>query len=194
MKKIFFVCVVLTFALGAAAQEKQAPKSSWFVGPRLGVSVSTVTDKAIESSSVGFTGGLFGEYKHACGFAVELDVLYSAQGVGGTEVYDNLLVPLKLKYYIPYTKGLNVFVGPQLDLMLGNPTNILGWVGGVVPPMRTTSVSVVAGLGYRFNFGLELTANYNAGLLSVLDIETSQYRPSVFQFTVRYDVFRFGAK
>lgn len=189
MKRILTLLVLLSLATDAVAQ-----KSSWYIGARAGVSVSSITNyNASYGYDAGFTGGVFGEYKHRSGFAVELDLLYARQGAAQSQD-DYLLLPLKLKYYIPCTGGLNVFVGPQLDQLLSNPIGILSPPGGEPIESRTTTVSLTAGLGCRFKFGLELTANNNYGLQDLVKNLNQHYRNSVFQFTVRYDVFRFGAK
>ena len=100
-----------------------------------------------------------------------------------------LLIPLKGKYYIPACKGLNVFVGPQMDICLDRNTMLFD--GGAPAESRNCMLSATFGLGYRFQFGLDLAANYNIGLLS--NMKTSGFDPmrnSVFQISVGWCLYR----
>lgn len=187
--------IILFFALfcslsGIIAQNK------WSFGPKIGIGFSTVSNTPLTDDGyrTGVVAGVFGEYR-VSNFAIEADVLYAEQGLewGEKTIKDNyLLIPLKAKLYMPYIlKGLNVFVGPQLDLCVKRGDWVWWWLtggGDYKVPYRDELMSIVAGLGYRFDFGLDLTVNYNAGLISNIDNSRSSEKNRVFQITVGYDL------
>lgn len=182
MKQIVVYFVLFFFFLSASAQELS-------FGLRGGLNMAKITNYSDEWGCFGNVG-FFGEWKKDC-WALETDVLYSMQGAdfGGYSQKDHyLLIPLKGKYYIPACKGLNVFAGPQLDICLER--NTMFFNGGAPAESRNCMLSATFGLGYRFQFGLDLAANYNIGLLS--NMKTSGFdfmRNSVFQISVGWCLY-----
>lgn len=165
----------------------------WAFGPRAGVSFAKLTNDHISGYKPGLLAGAFGEYRIQ-NFAAELAVLFSQQGERqlnsildlhskNTNRTDNyIILPLRAKYYTPFAKGLNIFAGPQFDLGFGFEQYI-----GPSVDTRTGSISLTMGVGYRFDFGLDLTANYNLGLQDrVGALPSHNSRNSVFQVAVGY--------
>ena len=183
MKRVIVCLILALLFLNASAQE-------WAIGIRGGLNMARITNYADDWGCFGNVG-LFGEWKKDC-WAWEADVLYSMQGVdfdGYRQKDHYLLIPLKGKYYIPACKGLNVFVGPQMDICLDRNTMLFD--GGAPAESRNCMLSATFGLGYRFQFGLDLAANYNIGLLS--NMKTSGFDPmrnSVFQISVGWCLYR----
>ncbi|WP_299233095.1 outer membrane beta-barrel protein [uncultured Bacteroides sp.] len=187
MKKvlILFVCLIAFSFSNLNAQ------SQWSFGPRVGVGFSSrYGDNGYYSKML---GGVFGEYRIKK-FATELDVLFTKQGEGGGDYLEKskcILIPLKFKFYPCSTLGLNIFVGPQLDIYY-NGLEGMQPDGSPMIHYQKTSASLTAGLGYRFNFGLDLTFNYNYGLVKLNKDEfpgLENYRDRVFQISLGYDLF-----
>lgn len=190
MKRGLIFLVLSFFFVTVYAQE-------WSVGPRAGLNVANITNYSGGWSCFG-NAGLFGEWKKDY-WALEADVLYSMQGThfeGSSEKDHYLLVPLKAKYYLPACKGLNVFVGPQLDICLKRNTMKFDGLPSDIPSgqkvdIRTCMLSATFGLGYRFSCGLDLNANYNIGLLS--NVKTSGFDSmsnNVFQISVGWCLYK----
>ena len=53
-------------------------------------------------------------------------------------------------------------------------------------PYQNTLASITFGLGYRFDFGLDLAFSYNAGIVS--NVKEYSDKNRVFQLTVGYDL------
>ena len=137
-------------------------------------------------------------FHETIGHALESDFLYANQGFKWNKdaIEENyLLIPLKVKLYMPYIlKGLNIFAGPQLDLCIKRNDWI--WLlmsgedgagtGKQNIPYQNTLASITFGLGYRFDFGLDLAFSYNAGIVSYV-LEYSE-KICVFQLTAGYDL------
>lgn len=165
---------------------------NWSAGPRLGINFSNITNCASDYAA-GINVGLFGEYKIR-NFAIEADLLYSTQGMKSPNFKDKtndkfLQVPLKFKLYMPYIlSGLNIFAGPQLDACLENNSIFIDGSGDK-NPYRDITASITTGIGYRFKCGLDLTMNYNAGIVSRLKADNRNLMNSVFQISVGWDLF-----
>ena len=193
MKKIFYLfLMIFRFQSGSTAQ------SQWSFGPKIGLGISDVSVTGIDHNSrTGVTAGLFGEYRIQ-NFALEADFLYANQGFKWNKdaIEENyLLIPLKVKLYMPYIlKGLNIFAGPQLDLCIKRNDRI--WLlmsgedgagtGKQNIPYQNTLASITFGLGYRFDFGLDLAFSYNAGIVS--NVKEYSDKNCVFQLTAGYDL------
>jgi hypothetical protein len=116
----------------------------------------------------GLNMGLGFEYNPVKKWGIETGLYYSEYGTKyhteghRTEDYTveivHIQIPLLAKYYI--YKGFNVFAGPQIGYRLASdtkPSNFYNLYG------KKLYYSGVAGLGYQFNFGLQLSANYIHG-------------------------------
>ena len=75
MKKNLLLVVVCTlFVTSAYAQER-----GFGYGIKAGVNIAKVTNMGVDSK-VGFTGGIFVDYRFSKVFALSADILYSGQG------------------------------------------------------------------------------------------------------------------
>ena len=128
-------------------------------------------------------------------FALESGVFYSMQGMrfpsGRLDVnLDYINVPILAKYYV--FKGLNVFAGPQLGFNVKAETK-----GSLVDEtidykdyIKTFDPALVFGLGYQFDMGLSVSANYNWSFLnqmkdgSYVGVEDDNYHNHVIQVNV----------
>lgn len=176
------------------ALNESMAQSQWSVGPRLGIGFSNRAEGFDYCNH--FVGGIFGEYR-INNFATELDLLFTKQGMkypleshGNASQKDKcLLIPLKAKLYMPYLlKGLNIFAGPQLDIFPNRHSPYIPTSSFGTNAYRKAGISIVMGLGYRFDFGLDLAFNYNAGVTSNVDRENISDKNRVFQLTAGYDL------
>lgn len=176
------------------ALNESMAQSQWSFGPRLGIGFSNRAEDFDYCNH--FVGGIFGEYR-INNFATELDLLFTKQGMkypleshGNASRKDKcLLIPLKAKLYMPYLlKGLNIFAGPQLDIFPNRHSPYIPTSSFGTNAYRKAGISIVMGLGYRFDFGLDLAFNYNAGVTSNVDRENISDKNRVFQLTAGYDL------
>ena len=188
MKKIIFTLIAFLSLNGAMAQHQ------WSVGPRLGIGFSNRAEGFDYCNH--FVGGILGEYRIS-NFATELDLLFTKQGMkypleshGNASRKDKcLLIPLKAKLYMPYLlKGLNIFAGPQLEIFPNRHSPYIPTSSFSTNSYRKAGISIVMGLGYRFDFGLDLAFNYNAGVTSNVYRENISDKNRVFQLTAGYDL------
>jgi opacity protein-like surface antigen len=120
--------------------------------------------------------------------SVEPGIFYSMQGTsykyGGVKLAinnDYINIPVLLKAYV--ADGFNIFVGPQAGFLVGSKAKIktgsslLDNIAGIVSNSINLSkyenkfdFSLVIGLGYQLTNGFSVSANYNLGLIKLLDI------------------------
>lgn len=177
MKKLLFV-VVLLLAGAVNAQTLN-------FGAKAGVNFATLTGDDVDNidSRTGFHLGLIGEVMLTDRFAVQPEVLYSAQGAeadGATWKLDYVAIPIMAKYFV--TNGLSLEAGPQISF---NTTSEVEADGESVEldDVKTTDIGLGVGLGYEF-MKIFLQARYNMGLVDV--VEDADVRNSVFQISVGY--------
>ncbi|MFQ8806971.1 MAG: porin family protein [Alistipes indistinctus] len=175
MKKILFsILAVAAFAFTASAQD-----TGFGYGVKAGINIANLTNSD-GNYKVGFTGGIFADYRFSNLFALSADVLYSRQGAKGDDAKiktDNLNIPILANFYL--VKGLAVKAGVQ-------PGFLLGANDGMKDAFKTFDLAVPVGVSYDFNCGLILDARYNIGVTKVAKAEysdDSKIRNSVFAVT-----------
>lgn len=172
MRKIVLLFLAAVYANVALSQE-------WGFGAKAGLNISKFTTYS-EKFTTGIDAGFFGEYR-INKFAIEADLVYSKLD----KEFDYLIMPFKAKFYL--VKGLNIFVGPQLDFYLSKPA-IFQYDGGRGPDIRRVFASAVGGVGYKFRNGFNISAAYNQGLVPV-DARTKSYTTG-FHITVGWDILQ----
>lgn len=164
MKKMIFA-VVAAAAITATAT---AQETGFGYGVKAGVNLSNLTKDGKGDSKVGFTGGVFADYRFSKLFALSADVLYSRQGnklEGDKTTSDNLNIPILANFYI--VKGLAVKAGVQPGFLLAANMTEDGEKTDIKSDTKTFDLSVPVGLSYTFNFGLILDARYNIGVTNI---------------------------
>ncbi len=153
-------------------------------GPKVGLNIAMVSGDVTESPSprLGINVGAFAEYKFTKMWAVEGSLMYSAQGVkdewdngdmmvNSTTQANYINIPVLAKCYL--VRGFNVFVGPQVGFLLkaettheadGQPSQNID----LKDNCNKMAISGIAGFGYQFDMGLNLSANFMYGLNDVL--------------------------
>lgn len=182
MKKIALL-LMLFISLGINAQKFH------FI-PKIGLNLSNLTSTEM-GTRPGANAGLSVEMMLSPVFALEAGVSYSMQGAwvktksdpnstegpseGNRDIttrwdIDYVNVPVYAKIYVG--KGLNFFAGPQIgfNVRAGMGDNSTGAMGlyNVRDAIRPIDFSLGMGMGYVFDMGLFLSANYNLGLNGII--------------------------
>ena len=166
---------------------------------------------------LGMHVGGYAHYRFSSTFGLQTELLYSQMGYKetipvtdyGGKAYANatakgllhyLTLPVLLRFTVPRT-GLFLEAGPQAGFLLGNKVSFSADIseeingniskkGGI--DAQTFDLSAVAGIGYRMNNGLSVSARYIHGF------KTSDRRfiPAIsqnraFQFSIAYDIKTF---
>lgn len=182
--------IVVLLVLSMLCFTSKAQNGNGFgFGLRAGVNMSDFTGStgSIRSS---FFGGAFVDYTIKR-FGFELGVYYSEQGSSGiatTEVAGN-----RVNYKIDYIQaqllakyqvfnGFRVFVGPESGF-LTSARRTYGNVSEKLSNIAKYDLSVVAGVGYSFTFGLDVAASYSRGVFDMFT-DASRANTSLFRVTV----------
>lgn len=162
MKKIILSAVaVLAFGF-TNAQVK--------FGAKAALNVATLTgDTEGASSLIGFQIGGFAEIKVSEKFAIQPELMYSAQGSsydeGGDDKFDYLNIPVMAKFYV--ADAFSLEAGPQIGFLLSaksDGTDVKDFI-------TSTDFGLNLGAGYDFTENLSAGLRYNFGLSNVSDID-----------------------
>lgn len=193
MKKITLTLLgLVAFSTSALAQQEVK------FGPKAGVNFATVNGKDTDEAKmmIGFHVGAFAEIKFNDKFAVQPEVLFSAQGAkvkeSGTEVVmgvpvnyeaegktklNYINIPIMAKYYI--TDNFAVEAGPYVGFLMTAETEYEATMSaaGISQTEKSTedikdfsnSIDFGVGVGASFNLdsGFFIGARYNLGLTKV---------------------------
>lgn len=174
MKKLLLLLMVVCVAVQVSAQEFH------FI-PKVGLNLANLVPYG-DNMRPGMNLGIAGEIRTSRILAIEPGIFYSMQGYWskGDKVTaklkcDYVNIPVYAKAYL--FKGFHVFAGPQLGINVR--AKIKDMVVSSLPGMerrRTEDIgdsvnkvdfSLCVGAGYNFDWGLMVSANYNAGLTNV---------------------------
>lgn len=191
MKKTLLVLAAF-FAFGVAANA-QDDKSSGMssagmvkFGPKAGLNIATVSEDNTKAL-VGFHIGGFAEIMLNDKFAIQPEVLYSAQGakadVGNGEwKLGYINVPVMAKYFV--AEGFSVEAGPQIGfLMTAEDEDGHDFKDS----FETTDFGFNFGAGYALPMGLMFQARYCLGLSDIAKNNSGDaVKNGVFQLSVGY--------
>ncbi|MDO5637902.1 MAG: porin family protein [Myroides sp.] len=177
MKKITLTLLgLVAFSTSALAQQEVK------FGPKAGVNFATVNGKDTDEAKmmIGFHVGAFAEIKFNEQFAIQPEILYSAQGskYEGTfnnveYKYDYINVPILAKYYI--VPSFAVEAGPYVGFLMSakaeGTINYMGENVSIDSDEKDFSNSIDFGVGAGVSFNLEngffVGARYNLGLTKI---------------------------
>jgi hypothetical protein len=194
MKKITLL-LVSVFTVGFVnAQDKE----DMSFGVKGGLNVSSITnteESGVNSKSlIGFHVGFFSEFMLSDKFAIQPELLYSAQGVkleaaggDGDIKLDYINIPLMAKYYVANSFSLEF--GPQIGFLVSAKAESGGVSEDIKDDVKSTDVSLGFGAGYYFADKFMLGARYNLGLTRVqedLSPGESESKNTVFQISLGY--------
>jgi hypothetical protein len=179
MKKLLFFVFAIFFAGSMSAQQLN-------FGAKAGVNFATLSGDDIEDlgSRTGFHLGLIGEIMLTDKFAIQPEVLYSAQGAKEDDVtwkLDYVAVPVMAKYFV--TPGLSLEAGPQFAF---NTLSEIEFEGETMEldEIEGFDLGLGLGLGYQFMQAAFVQARYVMGLSDIA--EDADAKNSVFQLSVGY--------
>ena len=178
MRKLFYLLGLM--ALVAVMPLKTTAQELHFM-PKIGFTLADISHLQTKVRS-GANVGLGAEYLFPNEIAaVETGVYYAVQGayVKGTIAgryltsfmkNDYLNIPVLAKAYV--YNGFNVFAGPQFGFNVKDKIT-MEYGGKELGEVNTTDyvnnfdLAILLGVGYQFESGLFVNANYNFGLLAV---------------------------
>ena len=148
MKKVVLLFILFVFSLS------QADAQEFHFIPRIGLNLANTYPESFADMRPGLNIGVAEEIRFSKLFALEPGVYYSMQGYqkenakGETARLkaDYLNIPIYAKFYL--YRGFHLFAGPQVGF------NIRA---------KASNYIFVSGLGYTFDMGLVISANYNLG-------------------------------
>ena len=190
-KSFLILAFIALISISALAQSK------FSMGLKLGPNLSSVNANATVGetykSITGYHGGMFATIKGSkIGFQPE--ILFSKQGyilktTAGQDVFDfkYVNVPIIIKWYM--VKGLNVQIGPQLDLLTSAIKEAAdGTNTDHENILRDRVWNLCVGLGVDLPFKINLDARYVIGLTDVNNLTSagSALKSSVVQFSLGY--------
>lgn len=195
MRKLLILLILTTLTSAASAQE-------WSFGPKISPNISKHVGGR-NSDYPYFPGvrvGFFIEHNFSR-VAIETDILYSLQGnrdwgpcgcmvEGPTIERDGrshfLTVPILAKVYVTdkKTSGLNIFVGPELDVSLNDQTAAIG------DKLNPVTLAVNFGLGYKFGNSLNLSLGYTNGVIPIIKTPNGNEYNSCYNLSVSYNFLR----
>ncbi len=195
MKKVLLVFSVLAITASSFAQTK--------FGVKAGVNFAKGTGDDFEGSDgrTGLVAGGFAKFQLSEKLAFQPELLYSAQGVKGSEYvedideiadytmkFDYLNVPLMFKVYP--TTGFSIQAGPQVGFLLSAKAKVEALGMDIEQDMKDEVKSLDFGLnfgiGYELPMGLGFDVRYNLGLSTVPDYDEADGKNSVIQLTASY--------
>lgn len=194
MKKIILT-VVMVFTLGFVNAQEKADMA---FGVKGGLNISTITNADVDGvnskSLVGFHVGFFGEFMISNKFAIQPEVLYSAQGtelefegISGDLKLDYITIPVMAKYYV--ADAFSLELGPQIGFLVSAKAKSDGESEDVKDELKSTDVSLNFGLGYDITQNFMIGARYSLGLTRLQDElipGEDESKNSVFQISVGY--------
>ncbi len=199
MKKIILTAAAVFAISFANAQDVK-------FGAKAGLNISNITGDGTEdtSSKIGFQVGGFAEIKISDKFAIQPELLYSAQGAKdkyseegysykatGKSAYLN--IPVMAKYYV--AKGFSLEAGPQLGFLMSAELEETETEFGKSETTSTdikefynsTDFAFNLGAGYDVTENINLGVRYSIGLSNILkDSEDFKQNNSNIAIAVGY--------
>lgn len=177
MKKVVLLFILFVFSLS------QVDAQEFHFIPRIGLNLANTYPESFADMRPGLNIGVAEEIRFSKLFALEPGVYYSMQGYqqenakGETARLkaDYLNIPVYAKFYL--YRGFHLFAGPQVGfnvrakasnyIFVSAPTPVhqseYDFSGDKKEEIRNCDFSVLMGLGYTFDMGLVISANYNLG-------------------------------
>ncbi len=187
--------VVMVFTFGFVNAQEKADMA---FGVKGGLNISTITNADVDGvntkSLVGFHVGFFGEFMISNKFAIQPEVLYSAQGtelefegISGDLKLDYITIPVMAKYYV--ADAFSLELGPQIGFLVSAKAKSGGESEDVKDELKSTDVSLNFGAGYDITPNFMIGVRYSLGLTRLQDEifpGEDESKNSVFQISVGY--------
>ena len=189
MKKISLLVIGFTSAIFSFAQSAK-------FGVKAGANISTlkIEDFDDNDSRIGLHAGLFAHIHLNPQWAVQPEVVYSAEGgklrnvvTQGDEVTfknDYVNIPVMLQYM--FDNGFRLEAGPQLGLLVSSKAeDDDGNEDDADDTFKSTNVSLGFGLNYLSQSGFGVGGRYNLGLSNIAE-GSGDVKGRVFQISLFY--------
>ncbi len=197
MKRKLFAMMAGVFMLAGTSMAQESG-----FGAKLGLNLASQSGLDDVYSSSGMRTslhiGAYYNYMISDKFAIQPELVYSAQGhtgtidfgpLGGGELdvvgrFDYINIPILAKYY--FTEGLHLHAGIQLGFNIGAKIEIDG-ESEDAEDVNGFDAALPIGLGYELSNGLNFTARYNLGLTNTYSGEGDfDIKNNVVQISVGY--------
>ena len=177
MKKIILSAVAV-FAFGFAnAQEVK-------FGVKAALNVASLTGDIEDTSSlVGFQVGGFAEIKITEKFAIQPELMYSAQGAetdGDNLNLGYINIPVMAKFYV--AKSFSLEAGPQIGFLVSAKQD----GEDMKDFINSTDFGLNLGAGYDFTENLSAGLRYNFGLANISEFDYIDINNSVLSLSLGY--------
>lgn len=171
MKKIILILSVLLFSASTINAQ------DFGFGPRIGFNASKIT-KSGKDGKLGLNIGAFADVGLTNSLSIEVAAMFSQQGIKGNTVdfsgrdiknsmrVNYVNIPVVAKFNI--IGGLNVFAGPQFSALTSATFKTDKVKVNLKEAFTKGDVGGIIGVGYQFNFGLNVAANYNFGFVDMV--------------------------
>jgi len=195
MKKLFLFTALALISLTLSIAQVN-------FGAKAGVNFSDITGDDVDSFTgrTAFHVGVVAEIMVSDMFAVQPELLYSAQGSDWEEDFDGetfsgegpidyLNIPIMAKYFVG-EGGFSVEAGPQVGILLSAKYKDDDFEEDIKDDLKGIDFGVNFGIGYKMESGLNFGARYNLGLTDANDnpdeLGDSSFKNSVIQVSVGY--------
>lgn len=139
-------------------------------------------------SKIAFHVGGLAEIKLSDKFAIQPELLYSAQGGeadGGKYNFDYIILPVMAKFFP--IKQLSIEAGPQVGFLVsGKVKPDSGDSVDVKDELKSTDFGVNFGVSYNFTDNISAGVRYNLGLSQVIDEGDFDVMNNVFSLSAAY--------
>jgi len=200
MRRLLLMVALMVAAVCANAQGNVG---SWSILPKAGFNIASMTNTDDADSRFGLVAGGEVVYQATERFALSFGLLYSQQGVKGSEdglseaiKMDYLNIPIMANIYV--AKGLAIKAGIQPGFLLNDKVEVKGGgvkaevgleeafrAAGIDSDVKSLVLAIPLGASYEFS-NIVLDARYNFGISKALSAGGESSKHNMFQFTVGY--------
>ena len=188
MKKLSLLAIGITTAFFSFSQNPGK------FGIKAGLNIASLKIENFDNtdSRLGFHGGLFAHIHLAPQWALQPELLYSAEGGkldfgNGEEATfknDYINIPVMLQYM--FDNGFRIEAGPQLGLLASSKVEDQNGVeDDAKDSFKSTNVSIGFGLNYLTHSGFGLGGRYNLGVSNIAE-GSGDTKGRVFQISLFY--------
>ena len=187
MKKLCLLVIGITSAIFSFAQQAK-------LGVKAGLNIASLKIEDFDNtdSRLGLHAGLLAHIHLAPQWAVQPELLYSAEGGkvdfgGGSEAtYKNDYVNIPVMFQYMFDNGFRIEAGPQLGLLVSSKIEDENDVeDDADDTFKTTNVSLGVGLNYLSHSGFGFGGRYNHGVSNIAE-GNGDAKGRVFQISLFY--------
>ena len=178
MKHLFAFLTAILIMSVAVAQHGNTPTGHVSIGIKGGVNLYNIhNDNSIKyDPKVGYNIGLLGHIHLNKSFAIQPELVYSAQGAkytanNATTNYNLSYINLPVLFQYMFDNGLRLQAGPQVGLLIAAKSKTGSTTSDIKENLKPIDLALSIGAGYIFPpTGLGIDVRYNLGLSNINDI------------------------